>query len=141
MRRIVRVALVSFVSCLAAMASAGCEAPHAPVAQAQTVATRWHSLGTWSGRGNRQTESFDVTTGALRLVWKSRTAGSADAGRLRVILNSAISGRPLQTIVENAGAGEGTAYLEDDPRVSYLVIEADQVDWTVTLDEVVATGR
>jgi len=77
----------------------------------------------------------------LRLVWKSRTAGSADTGRLRVILNSAISGRPLQTIVENAGAGEGTAYLEDDPRVSYLVIEADQVDWTVTLDEVVATGR
>ena len=65
MLRVVRAAFVSFVARLAALTSAGCEAPHAPVAQAQTVTTRWHALGTWSGRGNRQTESFDVTTGSV----------------------------------------------------------------------------
>ncbi|MCC7242342.1 MAG: hypothetical protein IT180_10490 [Acidobacteria bacterium] len=115
-----------------------CEARPAPVARPATAtATRWHSLGTWSGHGDRQTESFDVTTGALRLTWKSRGLGTPDAGRLRVSLFSSISGRPLQTIVDTKGTGGDTAYLEDEPRVSYLEIESDQVEWTVTLDEAV----
>jgi hypothetical protein len=56
-----------------------------------------------------------------------------------VWLYSAISGRPLQLVVEHAGPGAGTAHLADDPRVSYLVIEADGVTWTAALDEV--TGK
>ena len=52
-------------------------------------------------------------------------------------LHSAISGRPLQTLLEHRGAGAGTVHAEDDPRVSYLVIEAEQVDWQVTLEEAV----
>lgn len=119
---------------------AGCQAPSAPVAQAApAVTTRWHSLGTWSGRGNRQTESFDVTTGALRLRWETRGSGAPGIGRFHVSLHSAISGRPLQTIVDHAGAGTGLAYAADEPRVSHLVIESDQVDWTATLEEAVPT--
>jgi hypothetical protein len=119
---------------------AACDAPPARAEQAPAAATAWHPLGTWSGRGNRQTESFDVTTGALRLTWSSRNEGAPGAGRLRVSLHSAISGRPLQTAVEKDGTGNGTAYLEDEPRVSYLVVESEQVEWSVVLEEAVPTA-
>ena len=121
-------------------ASTACEGvPAAPAPRAAST-TKWHALGTWSGRGNRQTDSFDVTTGAMRLTWESRNEGAPGAGRIRVSLHSAISGRPLQTVVEKGGAGTGSAYLEDEPRVSYLVIESEQVEWTVTLEEAVPTS-
>ena len=40
-------------------------------------------------------ESFDGTTGALRLRWETRADGTVAQARLRVWLFSAISGRPL----------------------------------------------
>jgi hypothetical protein len=127
----------------------GCDAPAVRVdsstkAAADTIV--WRSVGTWSGRGNRQTESFDVTTGALRLRWETRDAATpgtasspAGEGRFRVSLYSSISGRPLQIVVDRSGPGADTAYVEDDPRVSYLVIESDQLEWTATLEEAVGS--
>ena len=76
-----------------------------------------------------------MVTGALRLRWETRATSRAGGGHFRVWLHSAISGRPLQLVVDKAGAGAGTAYVADDPRVSYLVVESEQVDWTATLDE------
>ena len=119
---------------------AGCESRSARAEAAPAVTTAWHPLGAWSGRGNRQSDSFDVTTGALRLRWEARGTSTA-GGLFRVTLHSAISGRPLQVVVDRTGAGTGTAYVEDEPRVSYLVIESDQLEWTTTLEEaVVSTG-
>lgn len=115
-----------------------CEAPPARAEQSPAAAISWRALGTWSGRGDRQSDSFDVVTGAMRLRWETR--GGADAaaqGPFRVSLYSAISGRPLQVIVDRTGPGADSAYVEDEPRVSYLVIESDRVDWTVTLEEAV----
>lgn len=117
----------------------GCEAPPARAAQSPP-ATVWRPLGSWEGNGSRQTESFDVTTGALRLTWETRAdgTGAGAQARFRVWLYSAISGRPLQLVVDKDDAGAGTAHVADDPRVSYLVVESEQVDWTATLDEAVA---
>jgi hypothetical protein len=92
----------------------------------------FHELGTWSGRGDRQTDSFDVTTGALRLRWEARETAPG-AGRLRVTLHSAISGRALQTVVDVQGSGGSAVDFQDEPRVSYLVIESAGVDWKMTL--------
>jgi hypothetical protein len=119
---------VSFVSC------------SAPPARAEQVRAAeqptWHALGSWSGRGSRQTESFDVTTGALRLTWKAtKDAGAPATGVFRVSLYSAISGRALQVFVERTDSGEGTAYVADDPRVSYLVIDAEHMTWKASLEE------
>ena len=76
----------------------------------------------------------------MRLTWESRSGESApDAGRLRVSLHSAISGRSLQTIVDVRGAGGSTVNIEDDPRTSYLVIESENLDWRVRLEEAVVT--
>ena len=68
---------------------------------------------------------------ATRICWPG-------AGRFRVSLHSAISGRPLQIIVDRTGVGSDVAFLEDEPRVSYLVIESENVDWSTTLEEAVA---
>jgi hypothetical protein len=102
----------------------------------QNVAV-WRALGTWSGRGNSQTGSFTVETGALRLRWETRNESAPGAGRFRVSLHSAISGRPLQVIVDRSGVGSDVSYVEDEPRVSYLVIESQNVDWSATFEEAV----
>ena len=131
-----RTALV-VVSLLALPVMAGgCAAPPARAEQAD--GTAWRALGTWTGTGNRQTESFDVVTGALRLRWAATATGVGGVGHFRVWLYSAISGRPLQLVVDSPGAGSGVAHAADDPRVSYLMIDAEGVAWTATLDEAVA---
>ena len=118
------------------------QAPSARADQAAPGSTAWRTLGTWTGTGSRQTESFDVVTGALRLRWEARADGTAAAGsvRFRVWLYSAISGRPLQLVAEADRPGAGTAHVADDPRVSYLLIEAEGMTWTTVLDEGVASN-
>ena len=129
------------VSTVLAGAAGACRDAAPPTAAASPAATEratvWRRLGTWSGRGDRQTDSFDVATGALRLRWTA-TEVAPGAGRLRVSLHSAISGRPLQTVLDVRGGGHAEVHFEDEPRVSYLVIESDQVDWQVTVEEAAA---
>jgi hypothetical protein len=72
--------------------------------------------------------------------WETRATGAAGDATFKVWLYSAISGRPLQLVVDKAGAGSGTAHIADDPRVSYLVVESAKVDWTAALDEAVVTS-
>lgn len=110
------------------------EEPAPPVAAATTL---WHALGSWSGSGDRQTESFDVTTGSMRLMWEALQDAAPGAAHFRVSLYSAISGRPLQTIVDTQEAGADTVDLGANPRVAYLVIESERVRWRVTLEEAV----
>lgn len=110
---------------------------HAPApARPEEAPVAWRALGTWSGRGDIQTESFTVESGALRLRWETSNESAPGDGRFRVSLHSAISGRPLQTVVDDTGTGKDTSFMEDDPRVSYLVIESRNLDWTATLEEV-----
>lgn len=115
-------------------------APVAAPAAGGVPATAWRTLGTWSGRGNQQTESFDVVTGSLRLRWEALNERAPGAGRLSVALHSAISGRALQTIVDHHGVGAAAATLSDEPRTSYLEVEAADVDWRLTLEEAVPGG-
>lgn len=104
--------------------------------------TLWHSLGSWSDRGNRQTESFDVTTGALRVAWETLDQSTASTpGWLRVSLHSSISGRPLQTIINTQGSGSDTTLVAAGPRVAFLRIESEDVRWQITLEEGVTRTR
>jgi hypothetical protein len=114
--------------------------PEATVESAPSQATAWRPLGEWSGRGDRQTESFDVISGTLKLVWETSNESPRGEGSLRVELHSSISGRPLQTVVNVRGAGMDTVYAADEPRVSYLVIESEGVDWRLALTERVSAS-
>ena len=53
----------------------------------------------------------------------------------QLTIHSAISGRPMQVVVDQAGDGEGTAYFSDDPRVFFAVVDSKNIDWTFTIEE------
>ena len=103
----------------------------------RTAEVMWQPLGSWSGRGNSQTGSFTVETGAMRMRWETRNESLPGTGTFRVQLFSAISGRALQMPVDHRGPGRDTTYFQDDPRVSYLVIESN-LEWTLSLDEAIS---
>jgi hypothetical protein len=95
----------------------------------------WKQLGSWSGRGNAQTESFVGLTGSLRFHWRTTHEDPQGKGRFKLILQSAVSGRALQEPVDEEGPGEGTAYAADDPRVFHVLVESANLDWSFTVEE------
>jgi hypothetical protein len=117
MRLTILIASALFVS--------GCRPP-----QQETKAPRvgWRPLGSWSGNGNTQTESFNSESGQLRIKWETKNETSPGAGRFKVTAQSAVSGRPIALAVERQGAGRGTAYVTDDPHLFDLLIESSGVD-------------
>ena len=101
-----------------------------------TVANiRWQRIGTWSGRGDAQTESFDIGYEQCRVLWETKNESSPGAGDFELTLNSAVSGRVLQPLAHYEGLGHDIAYSAIDPHFSYLVISSKNVDWTVTVEE------
>jgi hypothetical protein len=118
---------------------AACASPAARPAPEEVVI--WKELGSWSGRGNVQTESFVGLTGALRMHWRTMNPSPADGGTFRLVLQSAISGRELRDVVEVKGAGEDTAYVAEDPRVFFMSVEAANLDWSFTVEEAVFAQR
>src|SRR3954470_9343589 len=126
---------------LAALAAAtaggsreGADRPSKPAAP--TVA--WHQLGKWSGRGNLQTESFTSDTGTLRVRWETTAEtpdGVSTGGAFRLTAHSAISGRPLQEVVDQTGVGSGIGYVQQDPHVFYVVVDSSDMNWTFTVEE------
>ena len=108
-----------------------------PAAPQAVVA--WRAVGSWSGRGNKQTESFTSESGALRVRW---TATADDRpvgppGGLRITAHSAISGRLLEQVVNHPGPGSGVDYVNQDPHVFYLMVESDHLDWTMAVEEAI----
>ena len=128
-----RAAGVAAVAIVAAVLASGCEAPAPPPTEKEVVV--WKRLGEWSGRGNIQTESVVGLTGSLRMHWQTKNEAPEGTGTFRLVLQSAISGRDLQEPVNHAGAGEGTAYVADDPRVFHFLVESSNLDWSFTVEE------
>src|SRR5262249_54031937 len=101
----------------------------------------WHALGSWSGRGSRQTESVTSDSGAMRVRWRATAVKedkNPEAGHFRVSAHSAISGRFLEQAVEHDGPGSGIGFVNQDPRVFYFVIESERLDWTFSVEEAIA---
>ena len=100
-------------------------------------ATGWRPAGAWSGRGNSQTESFDIGSGQFRIKWETSHESTPGSGQFRVTVRSGVSGRPLAVAVDYHGVGHNVAYVTDDPRPYYLEIESQGVDWSIRVEEAV----
>jgi hypothetical protein len=120
-----------------ALSATGCTKASAPPAKQEVV---WQALGSWSGRGNMQTESLTTDSGALRVRWQTRNDVAGGTSPFRLAVQSAISGRLMATAVDMKGNGNGTAYLGEDPHVFYMLIESANLDWSFTVEEGL-TGR
>jgi hypothetical protein len=117
---------------LAVIASSGCKR----VAKAENqIAVGWRPVDSWSGRGDTQTDSFNIESGTWRIKWDTRSAAEPGAGSFKVTVHSAVSGRPLAVAVVHKGAGHGIAYVNEDPRLFHLVIESRDLDWSVSVEE------
>jgi hypothetical protein len=94
----------------------------------------WRNVGVWSGHTSMQTESFLNESGALRIAWEAR-AESPGEGSFRATFHSAVSGRPLATVIESRGTAHGASIVPEDPRPMYVEVEANGVAWRFALEE------
>jgi outer membrane biogenesis lipoprotein LolB len=114
-----------------------CSAPRreAP-ANAQEQQVIWNTIRSWSGSGDEQLDSFTSDTGALRIDWEAKSKENATTpGMFRVAIHSAISGRPLTVPIDQRGAGRGTSYVTEEPRVFFADINSYDVEWKITISE------
>ena len=116
----------------AVLFAAGCGVESKPASEDTFV---WQQLGSWTGRGSQQTESFLGETGSLRVRWETRNETAPGRGTFQVTVHSAISGRPLAVAGESRGVGHDISYINEDPRVFYLVVESANLEWSVTVEE------
>jgi len=86
-----------------------------------------------------QTDPFTGQTGAFRIRWEAQEDEPASSGTFRVTVHSDVSGRPLLVAVDHRGSGQDIAYVNEDPRDFYLVIEAVHVHWSVSVEEGITT--
>jgi len=106
--------------------------PRAP----REAVVAWKPIGRWSGRGDKQTETFTSDSGGFRVHWSTAKEMPAGRGRLRVVFRSGDSGREIIEAIDARGEGGGTEEVAADrPRWFYVTIESANVDWTVAIDE------
>jgi hypothetical protein len=95
----------------------------------------WERAGSWSGRGDLESNSFPSSSGYLRFTWETSNETKPGEGRFRLILGSSISGRQIQVLVDSKGASRDVAYFSDEPRTFYIKVESANEDWKVIVDE------
>ena len=126
-----RAAYFRFVATvIVAITCAACRS--APKQEAKQPQVGWRSIGSWSGQGNTQTDSFNIESTQWRIKWETTGAGA-----FTLVVHSAVSGRPILAAVDHNGAGKGIAYVTEDPRLYHLVIESSSVDWSIQVEEAV----
>jgi hypothetical protein len=126
-------------ACVLALVLTSAVACHAPTEKKREPEVAWHHIGTWSGVGNIQTESFESNTGSLRVQWKTANETAPGKGTFRLAFHSSISGRELQVAVDRTGTGADTAYVQQDPHVFFAKVESANLEWSFTVDEAVTT--
>jgi hypothetical protein len=118
------------------LAAVACQRPPEKPSEPKVA---WHRLGSWSGVGSLQTESFESGSGSLRVQWKAVNEAAPGTGTFRLAFHSSISGRELQVAVDRKGTGADTAYVQQDPHVFFAKVESANLEWSFTVDEGVTT--
>jgi hypothetical protein len=122
-----------------ALALSSAVACHRPTEKPREPQVAWHRVGSWSGVGSLQTESFESGSGSLRVQWKTVNEAAPGTGTFRLAFHSSISGRELQVAVDRKGTGADTAYVQQDPHVFFAKVESANLEWSFTVDEAVTT--
>jgi hypothetical protein len=122
----------AIVAAGAALAAVACRSAPPPAPPEVVV---WKPVGSWSGHGNVQTETFTSDTGGFRVRWETTNETKPGAGRLKVVFRSGDSGRPIIDAVDVTGIGHDAEEVADNVRWYYLTIESANVEWTVNVDE------
>ena len=95
----------------------------------------WERAGSWSGRGDMETNSFPASSGYLRFTWETSNETKPGEGRFKLSLGSSISGRVILVVVDRKGAGRGVEYVSEEARTFYNKVQSANEDWKVIVDE------
>jgi hypothetical protein len=134
-RAMCRRVAVRAVVLLALGVFAGACRPAPTPRRADIAVTR--QAGSWQGRGNG-TIGIVSDSGRFRIRWEVRNEHPKGSGTFRLAVHSAVSGRPLQVVADQRGEGSGTTDFADDPRPYNFMVDSSNVDWSITVDEVVS---
>lgn len=113
----------------------GCTSDSDAPAPTHVAVTR--PLGTFSGRGD-QTIGVVSESGLLRVRWQTANEHPPGSGSFRLSLHSGVSGRPIELITDERGPGAGAREVRDDPRPYNLMVESANLDWSFSVEEIVA---
>jgi hypothetical protein len=116
-------------------AASGCNVP--PTAPPPETVAVARPLGTFQGHGS-QTIGIVSESGRLRVTWETRNEHPAGTGTFRLALHSGVSGRPIELITEQRGEGRGSREVADDPRPYNLMVDSANLDWSFSVEEIVA---
>lgn len=119
---------------LALWSGLGCREQPPPPAE-EPAESVWQQIGTWSGHGNAQLETFPIERFTWRVRWETRNESPPGSGRFHVTANSGDSGRTLAEVVDMRGVGHDVTYITEIPHRYYLVVTSSGVDWTLTAEE------
>jgi|KBSSwiS6_1023812.scaffolds.fasta_scaffold01057_1 hypothetical protein len=120
---------------LAALLAASCE--YTPPPAEKHIEIHWKEVGTWSGHGNQQLETFPIEHFTWRVKWATKNESPPGTGRFHVTANSGDSGRILAEVAEATGIDSDVTYITELPHRYYFVVTSSGVDWTLTAEEAV----
>lgn len=124
---------------VAATILAGCS-PLEP--QSAELTAGYRSVGTWSGTGNKTIGDVMLASGRFRVTWRTSGEVSPGTGRFTLTARSSVSGRPLQEVADHRGEGSGTIeFAEEDRRIYDFTVDSDNVEWSFTVDDVIAVPK
>jgi hypothetical protein len=101
----------------------------------QDIEAVTREVGAWQGRGTATVGDIPSETGRFRIHWATTNESPGGAGTFKLTMRSAISGRPLQLVVEHKGMGSGTADYDEGPRTYDFLVESANVDWSFRVEE------
>ena len=116
--------------------ASACGTPPTPEDSSSHDQIQWERVRTRSGRGSQFLDSFP-SEGTLRIEWEAKRSPNAiTPGTLQIVMHSAISGRPLAPpVVDHQGEGKGIAYFSEEPRVFFINVVSDNLDWKIAVSE------
>ena len=101
----------------------------------QDIVAVTREVGAWQGHGTATVGDIPSETGRFRIHWETTNESPAGAGTFKLTMRSAISGRPLQLVVDHKGVGAGTADYDEGPRTYDFLVESANLDWKFRVDE------
>lgn len=95
--------------------------------QSEDDTPRWRTIKEWAGKGNKQTETFEVTNHEWQLEWAA--TNERVIGFFGVMLYKA-NGQYVSMPINQTGEGGGSTYVRGAGKY-YLDITAANLDWEI----------
>jgi hypothetical protein len=103
--------------------------------ESRQVITARRPVGSWQGSGTRTVGDINSDTGRFHITWEARAVPGAGEQSFKLTVRSAVSGRPLQVVVDHHGEGKGEVDFADIGRIYDFLVESRNLEWSFSVVE------